>query len=127
MAETERLNRLCNTIRLHRIDGERLPGLYRAIMTAPRTDIAEDQECRGAGVPAFPPVWTTGLFTNRVKVEPLHHMFNIEIIRAGSGLNFKPGGKTRSALRQGLASQSWRRRLMIVGGERPQMAHRNKA
>ena len=54
-------------------------------------DIAEDEEGRSAGVPAFPSIGTAGFFADSVKLEPIHRLFEVEIVRAGLGFNLEPG------------------------------------
>ena len=94
MAQAEGSHRFRDTTRLSLIHWKRPAGLDGTVVTAPGTDIAENEECRRAGIPTFPPIRTTGLLANRMEIEPLHGLLDIEIIRAGSGLNLKPWRKT---------------------------------
>ena len=72
--------------------------MHRTVVAAPGTNVAKNEECRRAGIPTFPPIRTTGLLANRMEIEPLHGLFDIEIIRARSGLNLKPWRKTEPVI-----------------------------
>jgi hypothetical protein len=67
MAESQRLYRFGDTPGFLRIYRLRAAGLHRTVVAPSRADIAENEKCRGAGIPAFPSIGTTGLFTDRVK------------------------------------------------------------
>ena len=97
MAQTEGSHRFRDTPWFSLIHWKRPSGLDRTIVAAPGTDIAKNQERCRAGIPTFPSVRTTSLFADRMELEPLHGLLDIEIIRAGPRADFEPRRKTRAA------------------------------
>jgi hypothetical protein len=61
------------------------------------TDVAQDQERSGAGVPTFPAIRTARFFANGMEIQPFHRLFDVQIVRTGSGFNFEPGWEAQTA------------------------------
>lgn len=95
MAKAERLYRLRDSLRLSVIDRERSPCFHGAVVAAPGTDVTQDQEGGGAGVPTFPSIGAAGFFANGVELEPVHRLLDFEIVRTGLGLDLEPGRQAR--------------------------------
>ena len=73
--------------------GPRPAGFDRTVVAPSRADIAKNQERGGAGVPAFPSVGTTGLFTDGVEFQAVDGVLDVQVIRAGFRLDLEPGRK----------------------------------
>ena len=95
MAEAKRLHRFSDPSRLVPVDGRRPPRFDGAVVASPGADVTQDQEGCGTGIPAFPAIGAAGFFANGVELEPVHRLFDLEIVRAGLCVDFKPSGQAR--------------------------------
>lgn len=80
-------------------------------MAAPGADVAEDEEGRGARVPAFPSIGAAGFFADGVELEPVHCLLDVEIVRAGLGFDLEPGWKSPERADGGGLMVGHRRRI----------------
>ena len=94
MSQTQGLDRFCDSLRLAMVDGVRPPRLDGTVMATSGTDVAQDEKRGGAGVPAFPPVRAARFFADGMELEPVHRLFDLEIVRTGLGFHLEPGRKS---------------------------------
>src|SRR4029079_14499455 len=97
MPKAQRLDRGCHAAGLFIIDRPRPAWRDRTVVAASRADIAKNQEGSGARVPTFPRIRAAGFFTNGMELEPVHRLFEVEIIRPGFRCDFEPSRETRTA------------------------------
>ena len=90
MSETQCLDGFGNSPRFILIDGAGATGRDRTIVTPPRTDVAQDQKRGGAGIPTLPPIRTAAFLTNRVKLEAIDGLLDVEVVRTGPGFDAEP-------------------------------------
>lgn len=63
-------------------------------MAPPGADVAQDEERCGACVPTFPSIRTARFFANGMEIEPIHRLFDVEVVWAGFRLDFEPRRQT---------------------------------
>ena len=90
MAKGQGLHGLSNPLRFTVIDCVRSARVHRAVVAASGADVSQDQERGGAGVPAFPSIWTACLFADGVELEAIHRVLDVEIIRTSLGIDLEP-------------------------------------
>src|SRR5262249_11568057 len=91
VAQPECLYGIGHALWLLDVHGAWATGFDRAVMAASRTDIPENQKCGRPGIPTFPPVGTAGFLADRMELELIDRLLDVQVIRAGLGLDFEPG------------------------------------
>src|SRR5512145_2036431 len=90
MLEVEALDGLCDADGLLLVDRQGLSFGDRAVATAARADLAQQQKRRGAVVPAFANVRAVGLLADGVEAVVTHQVDNVLVVLACGRTNFQP-------------------------------------
>src|SRR4029079_2891499 len=94
MTQSKRVNGFSDATRLLLIERQRPAGFDRTVVASSGGDLAENQKCGGSGVPAFPPVGTTGFFTDGVELQAVDGVLDVQIIGTGLRLYSEPARET---------------------------------